>query len=303
VLVTGTVTGAHGNPLSSVRVVLQTALGDPVESTLTNSSGVFAFSGVPAGSYAVVVRVRGYRTGSWPIQVSRSNLVGLNLSLMPAGGRLSSRRNSAKGPATISVRHLLIPSKARQEYERALKSDARGQIAEAIAQWKNSIKIYPKYAASYMQLSRVYADHGQFPQALAAAKHAVALTNKNAESLCYLGYVYVHEKEFALATATFRQAVRRSGSMWFSQFWLGWLLLRQNDAAAAYPHLARARDLRPEMPQVYLLLYNDLLRLDRGKDALAVLDAFLKHFPKNPFAPEARAKRASLEKSLRSEAH
>ena len=52
------------------------------------------------------------------------------------------------------------------------------------------------------------------------------------------------------------------------------------------------------MPGVYVLLYNDLVLLGRGEEALAKIDDFLVRFPNNPMAAEARDQRNRLAKSL-----
>lgn len=303
VIVAGTLTSTRGSPLSSIRVNLETAIGDLVRTTLTDSTGSFSFGSVAPGSYVIAVSVRGYQAGSWHVQVGRSDVVGLMFSLTPdeTGSASGDKPN---GSPTVSVHQLLVPAKALKEYDKAVTSADHGKIDDAIRHWKKSIEIYPQYAKSYMQLSRVYADRGEFHLAMAAARRAVALDGKSDQPYTFLGYVYLKEHDYLQARKAFTTAVGISDADWFSQFWLGTLLLReQKDAQAAYPHLLRASRLNPEMEEVYISLYNDLLALHRGQEALAELDAFLKQFPKSPLAATVREKRESLKKSLAAQAH
>ncbi len=299
VFITGMVSSAGGGALASVPVELQSSTGDTVATTTTDSSGAFAFGGLSTGSYVIVVSLRGYQTSRWPVQVGFANVVGVAITLIP-----SKRKSSPpvpSGSSTVSVRHLLVPKKARKEYREGLESAARGKMDQAIRHWKRAIRIYPQYAESYMLLSRAYANRRKFSIAESDAERAVALDSRSARPYNYLGYVYVREKKYSQAHAAFQKAVGMNDSDWFSQFWLGEVLLKQKDPQGAYPHLLRATKLNPKMPEAYLELYNDLLQLNRGHQALAELDVFLKRFPKSPMIPTVREKRASLVKTLASQ--
>lgn len=291
------VTGKQGVPLAGVAVHLQ-ADGGLTETVHSDPSGHFSFGGLRPGNYEVVIKADGYQVGTWPVEVGRSSLVGLTFSLTPSTSVPASRKASTKGSDTVSVRQLRIPAKARKEFEKAEKSEAHGKTDDAIKHWKKSIKIYPKYAESYMHLSRIYADRGDFASANAAAERAVAIDGTSAASYSSLGYVCLKEKNLPKAKEAFEHAVRLPGSGWFSQFWLGRILLGQKNPKAAYPHLLRAAQVHPEMPDVYVFLYDDLLMLGRRQEALAQLDAFLKRFPNDPLAGKVRATRKALVKSL-----
>jgi tetratricopeptide (TPR) repeat protein len=298
ILVSGSVTGAEGSPLSMVRVDLDPTMGGFASTTYTDSSGEFSFSHVQPGSYTVVIKSSGYQTGTWPLEVGYANLLGLTFSLIPSASRSGGKGAARKDSNTVSVRQLLVPGKARKEFQKGVQSELHGKTDEAIKQWNKAIKIYPQYADSYMQLSRVYAIRGDFAQATTAAQRAIAIDGNRANAYDYLAYVYLKEQDFANAQAAFEHAARLSNSDWFSQFWLGQLLMRRKNAQGAFPYLRRASQLNPGMPEVYILLYNDLLMLGRRKDALADLDDFLKRFPKSPLAGEVREKRKDLAKDL-----
>lgn len=296
--VTGRVVSADAGFLPPVDVQLQISTGRLVETTQTDGSGRFSFHGVQPGSYALVIRIPGYRSFNLPVIVGNGPVIGLELVLMPEGFRRGSGGTGPGGTGIVSVRQLLIPGKAREEFRKGSRSRARGKADEAIKHWRKSIEIYPKYAESYMELSRVYADRGEFDRARIAAEHAVEIDGDSADPYTYLGYVYLKEKKFPKAERAFRIAVRHSGDDWFSQFWLGELLLMQRKPKDAYPHLLRASVLNPRAPQVFVFLYDDLLLLGRRREALKTLDDFLARFPNNPLAGEVREKRKALVRSL-----
>jgi len=253
------------------------------------------------GAYVIVVKAAGYETGRWPLNVGYQPTMGLTLTLTPITA--SRARALAGGSSTVSVRQLLIPEKAREEYRKAAESLAHGKTDEAVKHWEKSVKIFPKYAESYMQLSRIYANRGDFASAEAAANNAIAIDDKNGDSYTALGYVYLKQNDFGKAKESLQKAVQLSDTNWFSQLWYGKLLLDQKDAEGAYPHLLRAAQLKPEVPEADLLLYNALLLLRHPREALARIDDFLARFPNNPFVDKAREKRDALAKALENEEH
>lgn len=287
-----------GEPASAVTVQLQSFTGTIVQTAHTDDSGHFSFHGVPPGDYVIVVRVPGYHTVKRFVSVGSDNVRGLELLLSPVKFGGTSGETRSNGSSVVSVRQLQIPAKARKEFRKGNKSRARGKIEEAIKHWQKSIEIYPKYAESYMQLSRVYANRGDFDRATTAAERAVEIDGNSAAAYSYLGFAYLKEKEFPKAESAFQNAVRLSDSDWFSQFWLGELLLKQKNPKGAYPHLLRASTLNPGMRDVFVLLYDDLLKLGRRKEALAELDDFLARFPNDPLAKKARVERNHLARSL-----
>jgi tetratricopeptide (TPR) repeat protein len=289
-----------GSPLL-VRVELQSISGGIVQATSTDPSGNFSFSSVPLGAYVIVVKAAGYETGRWPVNIGYQPSMGLTLTLTPITA--SRAQALAGGSSTVSVRQLLIPEKAREEYRKAVDCLAHGKTDEAVKHWEKSVKIFPKYAESYMQLSRIYANRGDFARAEAAANNAIAIDDKDGDSYTALGYVYLKQNEFGKAKEPLQKAVQLSDTNWFSQLWYGKLLLDQKDAEGAYPHLLRAAQLKPEVPEADLLLYNALLLLRHPREALARIDDFLARFPNNPFVDKARAKRDALARALENEEH
>jgi Flp pilus assembly protein TadD len=303
-LVSGTVQSDDGRPVAMTRVEMQSTMGSFVLTAYTDSAGHFTLPSVPQGNYLVMIRAVGYETFNGLLDVGYSPTQSLVFSLAPINfGRPREQGFAENSGSTVSVRQLRIPDKARKEFRKGVESESHGKIDEAIKHWQKSIEIYPEFAESYMELSKVYAIRGDYDNATKAAKSAIGIDDKEAAPYAYLGFVYMKQKDPAKATKAFQDSVRLSDSNFFSQFWLGALLLKQKDFEKAYPHLARAWQLKPDEPRVYLLLYNDLVLLGRGEEALAKIDDFLSRFPNNPVAAEVRVKRDELAKSLEEGKH
>jgi tetratricopeptide (TPR) repeat protein len=295
--VSGTVSVEGDSRAPMVLVRLQQARGGLVQTTTTDTFGKFTFTGVPTGEYSIVIRAASYEPANWPVEVNTTPILGLMVTLRPVGPRVA-QLGLANGAESVSVRQLLISGKALHEYQEAIESANRGKSDDAIKHWKKSIKIFPQFAESYMQLSKAYAIQGDFARATEAANRAIEIDGKSAAPYEFLGYVYLREKDFPKAEEAFANAVRLSDSRWLSQFWLGKILLREKDGQSAYPHLLRASQLNPGIPEVEIALYDNLLMLGRGKEALAEIDDFLARFPDSPLATKARAQRNRLVKVL-----
>lgn len=291
--VRGTVFSPGGQPLSGINVRIRSLTTGLVLTGYTDDAGKFSFSNLPFGNYSVRIEAPGYQTEQRFLRIGAVPVFDLSFRLKPKAGKALS-----SGPYTVSVHQLRIPEKAREEFRKGYEDYSAGRIEKAVKHWKRSIEVYPEFAESYMQLSRVYADRGDFPRALEAAQRAVALDNQNADGFSYLGYVHLRKQDYAEAKEAFLEAVRLSNSKWLPHFWLGWLLLKEKNAPDAFPHLVLARQLRPQLPEVHILYFNDLLQLGRLKEALAELDDFLARFPESSMAGKVRAKREEIKKSL-----
>ncbi|MDE3136818.1 MAG: tetratricopeptide repeat protein [Acidobacteriota bacterium] len=298
-MVAGSVVTTDAGDVVGVRVQLQPLVSGPVLIVYTDSFGHFSFQDVPPGNYAIVISVPGYHMVNRQVEVGEGSAFGLEFMLTP----LNSGKAFSNGSTTVSVRQMLIPGKARKEFNKAVSSQEHGKTDDAIEHWQKSIKIFPQYAESYMQLSKVYANRGDFARATEAAIRAIGIDGKSADPYEFLGYVYLKEKDFPKARDAFANAVKLSDSDWFSQFWLGQLLLDERDAQGAYPHLRLASQLNPQIPEIEIALYDDLLMLDRPKEALVEIDDFLARFPNSPLAAKARVQRNQLARSLDGKQH
>lgn len=89
--VAGTVTDTLGRPLSDANVVLQTHSGHTAAHSRTNSTGHFAFRGIPPGTYAAVATKPGFTTavailtvtgaGAKPVAIAMQSQVALSLKV------------------------------------------------------------------------------------------------------------------------------------------------------------------------------------------------------------------------------
>jgi tetratricopeptide (TPR) repeat protein len=294
-LVQGTVETPGGKPLSGISIKLQSMENGFMRIDYTDADGHFAFANLPSGNYMVAIEALGYQPERQSVRLDSPPTTHLSFTL-----KRDVTKARPEDVYTVSVRQLQVPKKAREEYQKGLEKYQRGKIEEAVKHWNKSITLYPQYVESYLQLSRAYFDRNDLPRALEMAQSAVAADEGNANSLCILGYVYVQTKNYPKAKEAFRKSLLASPSQWLSHFWLAWLLLKENQAQEAYEHVVLAKQLRPEVPEIHIVLFNSLARLGRIQEAVKELNYFLEHFPDHPMARKVRERRDLLLQSLAS---
>jgi TolA-binding protein len=290
----GQVTLPNGKPAPNVYLRLQPeGVGGLVQSASTDSSGNFTFSGqgISSGAnYLITANIQGYAPVHKMVMVTGPDTY-VSIGLVAAPGAKPLKPGVAP---VIPIHKLAIPPKALAEYNKGLQSLDKGKTADAESAFKKAIQIYPKYADSYLRLSAIYADQSRFSEAQKAIDHATKIAKDSPESFAYLGYLYMKEKQPQKAEKSFQKSIEMGPNDWFAQLELGRLLYKRKDYMSAYPHFLQARKLHPQIASVHLMLYDDLIHLNKLKEALTELDDFVARFPKNPQADRMRKVRPAL---------
>jgi tetratricopeptide (TPR) repeat protein len=289
-MIEGEVHFSGGKPAPFTYLTLQPENGGgTIQSATTDSAGYYAFAGVSVGSnYTIAIQLQGYQSISRLVMVT-GYMTEENFTLEPVRQGAEPRLG-----AVVSVQHLKIPTKALEQYLLGVRLMDEGKNADAEGRFRDAIRIYPNYAASFRRLCAVEANLGRYPEAHQEIEHAIGIEKDNPENFAYLGYVYRKEGQLVKAEQAFRESIGISRNDWLSQLELGRLEYDRKDYQRAYSHLALAHQLHPQLRSVHLLLYDDLIRLNRRKEALAELDHFLQLFPKAPEAAQLRKVRAAL---------
>jgi tetratricopeptide (TPR) repeat protein len=286
----GEVHWPNGRPATHIylRLVAESS-GMLFETASTDSAGFYMFRNVGVGrNYFIRVDVDGYKPIRRLVMVT-AYMTEEDIALEPVPGvKLPDNR------AVVSVEQLQVPESARSQFRKGVRRLREGKTVEAEQAFQKAIRIYPKFAASYMRLGALYADQGRFPEADEAIEKALAIHKNSSSGYAYLGYIYMQEKHAALAEQAFHHSIGISSRNWFAQLELGRLLYQQKDYQTAYPYLVAAHELHPQLRPIHLLLYNDLIRLNRRKRALTEVDEFLARFPKAPEAAKLRKVREAL---------
>jgi tetratricopeptide (TPR) repeat protein len=284
--------------MESVRVDLKQATGTPINSTFTNGSGEFEFSGIPNGDYTIDITVRDYEPYRETVTIERSERRGLAVFLRRPRTLATTDYNGI-----ISAHELSIPHKPYDEFEKGLrliysKSDYKG----AIVQFDRAIKDFPNFYEAYAQEGNAYIFLGQTAPAEEALKKSIALSsNQYSEAIFLLAGLLNNSQRYSEAEPIARQGIALEASSWRGHFELARALVALKRPEDAEKSAIQARELKPDNPGVYLILANIHIQL-RDRVALKKdLDEYLKISPNGPEAEQARKTRDSLQEVVRNE--
>jgi tetratricopeptide (TPR) repeat protein len=282
-------------PVPGVRVQLLTGAGNVASSTvLTNASGEFSFGQFTAGEYEIVAEKDGFQPARVPVEVTRydqPNLI-VHLRKQPVAA-------NPAGDAT-SARQLAIPQKAQAAFEKGLaKADSRGDYKGAVQEFQRAINAYPRYYEAYAELGTAYLRLKDFTEAEKALRQSIEISEqKYAPPLMLLSMLLNDQNRAGEAEPVARQVIFADVNAWRGHYELSRALLGLRRLPEAEASAYAARDLKPENPEVYLLLSEIHRHTQNASALLQDLDTYLKLAPHGPAAPQVQKLREQLLKFM-----
>jgi tetratricopeptide (TPR) repeat protein len=137
------------------------------------------------------------------------------------------------------------PQKARPHNNLGNALKLRGDIAGAIAQYKEALRINPNYTKAYNNLGNALAAQGNYDQAVEQFEHALQLNPAYAEAYNNIGVTLAGQKKFEEATAYFAEALRLKPDHAGAYNNMGAALVRMGRYQDALAHFYTALRLNP----------------------------------------------------------
>jgi tetratricopeptide (TPR) repeat protein len=285
-----------GHVISSARIELQNAMGTPIAYAYSDGNGAYEFDDIGGDCYVSVQR-ESYAPLREFVRPDGSGHVYRDFLLRPVSG------DSAPKPLNpVSQHQLSIPPKARELFEKGVqlvveKSDYRG----AVGQFAHAIAKYPSYYEAYAAMGLAQNKMGDARAAEAALRKSIELSaEKYPPAMIDLAAMFNGGKRFSEAESLLRKVIALDASSWRGQFELAVALSGQQRFKEAVGSAAAARDLKPENPQVYLLLYNLHIHTDDFPAALRDTESYLKLIPEGAAADRVRRMREQVQKAVQS---
>jgi tetratricopeptide (TPR) repeat protein len=281
--------------MENVRVDLKESAGIPVNMALTHANGEFEFSGLFSGEYMIEIVLQGYEPFRDTITVFGAERRGYSIFL-----RRSATVVSTSSLGSVSAHELSAPPKAREEFEKGLyllysKSDYRG----AITQFQRAIKTFPNYYEAYAQEGSAYVNLKEIAAAEESMRKSVELSSgQYPEVLFLLAGLLNNTNRSSEAETLSRRGLAINAASWQGHFELARALAVLKQPEEAEKSAIQARDLKPDNPQVYLLLANIHIQRTDYAALLKDLDGYLKLVPMGPDADQARKTREVLQAEL-----
>lgn len=204
----GKVRNSAGKNMSQVMVEIETGNGQPVETTVTNNEGDFAFAGLTLTSYIIVIRHIDYEPISEHVEFVRTVAAEepgerrvVQITLVPKGGS-----GVISGNRTVPAQN--PPKAARDALERAVKLAKENKSTDAVAALLQAIKVYPEYFDAHLLLGGEYLKIDRLNDAIAEFEEARKINPKDDRVYQGFGQVLMLQKKYALASQIFGEAAR-----------------------------------------------------------------------------------------------
>jgi len=285
-----------GHIISEAHLELQNAMGTPIGFAYSDGNGMYEFDDIPGDCY-LAVQHEGYAPLREYIRPDGSGHVYKDILLRAASGE-----SGPKSVNSISQHELSVPPKARELFAKGVqlivdKSDYRGAVAE----FARAIAKYPTYYEAYAAMGLAQNRMGDAAAAETALRKSIDLSaEKYPQAMVDLAAMFNAQKRFSDAEPLLRKAIAVDASSWRGQFELAVALSGQQRFKEAITCASAARDLKPENPQIYLLLYNLHVRTNDFPAALSDTQSYLKLTPDGATADRVRRMQEQVQKAVQS---
>lgn len=285
-------------PLPGVRVQLLTAAGNVAHpAILTDTSGEFSFGQFTPGEYVIVAELDGYQSARLSVQVSRFNQSNLIVRLR--------KQPTTADPAgdAIAAHELAVPQKARSAFDKGLaKADSQKDYQGAVQEFQRAIKAYPEYYEAYSELGLAYVRLKEFPAAEKALRTSIEMSAQTyPPPLTLLSMLLNDQNRPSEAEPLAHRVIAADPSAWRGPYELSRAMLGLRRLPEAEASAYVARDLKPDNPDVYLLLSEIHRHTQNAPALLQDIDAYLKLAPQGPAAPQVRQLREQLLKFMQAQ--
>lgn len=297
-IIIGTVRDAPSHePLAGVRIRLVAGEAKLASMPTTSSTDGQFRMGCRKGDFNILADKYGYVPAKVKVSVGpeQETDVTIDLARQPVEGSVA-----AAPSQPISAHQLTVPGKAREAYENGLAlMKSKKDYAAAIAQFESAVHEYPSYYEAYAEIGITRYYLGDAAAAEEALRKSVDLSSgKYSYAILDLADVLNNTGRFADAEPVARQAIDVDDSSWRGYFELARAQFGLKRASDAEESAAKARDLKPDYPLVYLTLTNIHLALHNYPSVLQDIDAYLKLVPQGPTSDQVRKTRQQVARAL-----
>jgi Flp pilus assembly protein TadD len=270
--------------------------GSPLTSTYADTEGKFGFEGLVSGEYHIVINDADYDPVDERV-IIHSDITANALAFLILRPRQNIPKADPIGSRTSGSNPFLVdpedynkhfPKKALKEYERGLDAERRGKGDDAIAHYRDALKIAPNYYPAHNNLGTLYLSRSDLASAEEQFQDAVRLDQNDPQAHFNLANVFLLKGQYKESEAAVATGLQRQPDSAFGRFLQGSLYGRTGNLPEAEKSLRTALRLDATMWQAHLQLVSVYLQQQRRQDAIAELQAFLKAFPLVSAAEKAK---------------
>jgi tetratricopeptide (TPR) repeat protein len=307
--ISGHVFDTSGRPVEKLRVELLDEVDSVIQSTRTDSSGLFQFKSLSTGTFQV--RVHTFGTNYVEPSPERVSIINFNqgqagirgFQFIQADFTLRTREEGAGTRNNGAVFAQDVPEPARKlfaEGVRLLEAKDDKQGLEAI---KKSIEVFPNYFMALERLGTEYAKREKYLAADILLTKAVEINPRADQSLYWLGISQYKLNQTASAIATLKRVISLVPNSINASMALGIALYAEgklNESEIQFKQTYKlAKSSGKNIPVVHLHLAQLYDKIKRYKDEASELELYLQEEPNDPETPTYRKAIESLQKKAR----
>jgi tetratricopeptide (TPR) repeat protein len=292
-MIEGRVITQSNEPLRGVTVVLVDFNGADRRTAFTDDTGAFVFASLRPGNYQIQATLAGFEPQSVRVDHDGERDFSMRIVLRP-------RADGSQVTVTTStaVWALRIPSSAQAAYDRGIAELQRKRAKQAQEHFAKAVALYPEYASAHAALGSLALAAKDGKAAQAAFVRAVEIDSNLVDAQLGLASIALGAKKYDDARTYLLKARGLKPDDWRILHQLGETEWQLGLFEEAEPNLRRAIELNASSERTHLLLINVLALQEKLPETLRAMDVFLKLFPRSPFAPQVREKRAALKKQI-----
>jgi len=276
--ISGTVLVNTGNsPATQVVVGLRSHNQGIFRSVLTDYEGRFDARNLPSGVYDVVVEEAGYDTVTTRVKLSGAPLhLAIHL-------KATAPSNVPRLAATVSVRELQIPDKARNEFQLGLRSLEKDDNQGGLKHFNKATSAFAGYYEAHYHAGVAELRLGHTDAAMQAFQRAIELSDgRYAPAAFGIGVILNGLGKSREAEMIVRRGVEADDSLPAGHVLLAILLLQQNQTEDAEASLRKALLRDAKFASAYLVLSDVHMRRGDYNEQVGDLETYLKLQPNSP---------------------
>jgi tetratricopeptide (TPR) repeat protein len=262
---------------------------------VSNIDGQFHFGGLRDGDYYIIARKDGYETATVSVAVmAGSSPTALIYLHKPCTDQMKSPGGE------VSARQLAIPANAREAFEKGSKLlYEKAQPEKSISQFQHAIDEFPTYYEAYAQIGVANYRLTKFTEAEKALRKSIEISaSKYPDALLLMAQMMNDQQRFTDAEPDARQALAAGDASWHSPYELARALVGLKRGAEAEASALQAKALKPENPNLYLVLANAHIQQQKFAAVVQDFDEYLKLAPNAPGSDQIRQRRDRMRDAL-----
>jgi|HubBroStandDraft_6_1064221.scaffolds.fasta_scaffold60849_3 tetratricopeptide (TPR) repeat protein len=224
--------------------------------------------------------------------------------LAPVASLAHPQQNKTGNPsdspdATVSVRQLRIPERAKSAFNKGTQKLAAKDYAGSIAEFQKAIAAYDDFYEAYYKIGIANLEMQACEAAEAAFRRSIALSeSKYTPSLFGMGLALASQKQFADAETYVRTGLQIEPTSPSGLLALGWVLFSAQRVVEAEKAAREAILYNPNLAMAHLLLAQ--IHREQNNSAAMVndLDAYLRLEPEGPRSRALRTTRDAVQQTL-----